>query len=179
MHINEDHFYAEILDPTDFHPLPEGEYGELVLTSLTKKSMPMIRYRTKDITKLDYTPCACGRTTARMAKLKGRTDDMLVVKGVNVFPSQIEGVLLSFKEVGSTYEIIVTREGYIDKLEVRIELVDDSIVGDYAKLEQLSKDIRHALKTVLQIDVKLSIVEHMSLKRYEGKAKRVVDLRKY
>ena len=98
MHINEDHFYAEILSPEDFSPLGEGEYGELVLTSLTKKSMPMIRYRTKDITKIDYSPCACGRTTARMAKLKGRTDDMLVVKGVNVFPSQIEGVLLSLRK---------------------------------------------------------------------------------
>lgn len=179
MHINEDHFYAEILDPNDFHALGEGEYGELVLTSLTKKSMPMIRYRTKDVTKIDYTPCACGRTTARMAKLKGRTDDMLVVKGVNVFPSQIEGVLLSFKEVGGSYEIIVTREDYKDKLEVKVELVDDSIVGDYGKLEALSKNIRHALKTVLQIDVKLTIVDHMTLKRYEGKAKRVIDLRKY
>ena len=179
MHINEDHFYAEILDPDDFHALDEGEYGELVLTALTKKSMPMIRYRTKDITKLDYSPCACGRTTARMAKLKGRTDDMLVVKGVNVFPSQIEGVLLSFKEVGGSYEIVVTREDYKDKLEVRVELVDDSIVGDYGKLEKLSADIKYALKTVLQIDVKLSIVEHMTLKRYEGKAKRVIDLRKY
>ena len=179
MHINEDHFYAEILSPEDFSPLGEGEYGELVLTSLTKKSMPMIRYRTKDITKIDYSPCACGRTTARMAKLKGRTDDMLVVKGVNVFPSQIEGVLLSFKEIGGSYEIVVTREDYKDKLEVRVELVDDSIVGDYGKLEKLSADIRHALKTVLQIDVKLSILEHKSLKRYEGKAKRVIDLRKY
>ena len=179
MHINEDHFYAEILDPDDFHALDEGEYGELVLTSLTKKSMPMIRYRTKDITKIDYTPCACGRTTARMAKLKGRTDDMLVVKGVNVFPSQIEGVLLSFKEVGGSYEIVVTREDYKDHLEVKVELLDESIVGDYGKLEKLSRDIRHALRTVLQIDVKLTIVDHMSLKRYEGKAKRVVDLRKY
>lgn len=179
MHINEDHFYAEILRPEDLSPLPEGEYGELVLTALTKKSMPMIRYRTKDITKLDYSPCACGRTTARMAKLKGRTDDMLVVKGVNVFPSQIEGVLFTFKELGSLYEIIVTREDYKDKLEVRVELVDDSIVGDYGKLEKLSQDVKKALKTVLQIDVKLSIVEHMTLKRYEGKAKRVFDMRKY
>jgi phenylacetate-CoA ligase len=178
MHINEDHFYAEILDPEDFHALGEGEYGELVLTSLTKKSMPMIRYRTKDITKIDYSKCACGRTTARMAKLKGRTDDMLVVKGVNVFPSQIEGVLMTFKELGSSYEIIVTREDYKDKLEVRVELVDDSIVGDYGKIEKLSKDIKHALKTVLQIDVKLTIVDRMTLKRYEGKAKRVFDLRK-
>ncbi|MBQ2701764.1 MAG: phenylacetate--CoA ligase [Clostridia bacterium] len=179
MHINEDHFYAEILSPEDLSPLPEGEYGELVLTALTKKSMPMIRYRTKDITKLDYSPCACGRTTARMAKLKGRTDDMLVVKGVNVFPSQIEDVLFKFKELGSLYEIIVTREDYKDKLEVRVELVDDSIVGDYGKLEKLSQDVKKALKTVLQIDVKLSIVEHMTLKRYEGKAKRVFDMRKY
>ncbi len=179
MHINEDHFLAEILDPNDFHALEEGEYGELVLTSLTKKSLPMIRYRTKDITCLNYQPCKCGRTTARMARLKGRTDDMLVVKGVNVFPSQIEEVLLSFKQLGSSYEIIVTREDYKDNLEVRVELVDDSIVGDYSKVEQLSKEVKHALKTVLQIDVKLSLVDKMSLKRYDGKAKRVFDMRTY
>lgn len=179
MHINEDHFYAELLDTETLTPVGEGEYGELVLTALTKKSMPMIRYRTKDVTKLDYSPCACGRTTARMAKLKGRTDDMLIIKGVNVFPSQIEGVLMTFPEIGGTYEIVVTREDYKDKLEVRVELADDSVVGDYGRLEALSRDVRHALKTVLQIDVKLSIVERMSIKRYEGKAKRVIDLRKY
>lgn len=117
MHINEDHFYAELLDPETFEPKKEGEYGELVLTALTKRSMPMIRYRTKDITALDYSPCECGRTTARMAKLKGRTDDMLIIKGVNVFPSQIEGVLLKFREIGSTYEIVVTREDYKDRLK--------------------------------------------------------------
>ena len=179
MHINEDHFYAELLDTETLEPVAEGQYGELVLTGLTKKSMPMIRYRTKDITKIDYSPCACGRTTARMSKLKGRTDDMLIIKGVNVFPSQIEGVLMTFKEIGNTYEIVVTREDYKDMLEVRVELADDGIVGDYGRLETLSRDIRHALKTVLQIDVKLSIVERMSIKRYEGKAKRVIDLRKY
>lgn len=178
MHVNEDYFYPEIVDPATLEPIDGSDYGELVLTSLTKKSMPMIRYRTKDITKLDYTPCACGRTTVRMAKLKGRTDDMLIIKGVNVFPSQIEGVLLSFKEIGSTYEIIVTRENYQDKLEVKVELVDDSIVGDYGAIEKLSRDIRHALKVVLQIDAKLTITEHMSLARSEGKAKRVIDLRK-
>jgi phenylacetate-CoA ligase len=139
----------------------------------------MIRYRTKDITKLDYSKCECGRTTARMAKLKGRTDDMLVVKGVNVFPSQIEGVLMTFKEIGSSYEIVVTREDYKDNLEVKVEVIEDSIVGDYGKLEKLAVDIRKALKTILQIDVKVRLVEHMSLKRFEGKAKRVVDLRKY
>ena len=153
MHINEDHFYPEIVDPATLEPTDGSDYGELVLTSLTKKSMPMIRYRTKDVTKIDYSPCKCGRTTARMAKLKGRTDDMLIIKGVNVFPSQIEGVLLSFKEVGSTYEIIVTREDYKDKLEVKVELVDDSIVGDYGAIEKLSKDIRHALRTVLQLSL--------------------------
>ena len=179
MHINEDHFYAEVLDPATLTPAADGEYGELVLTALTKKSMPMIRYRTKDITRIDYSPCACGRTTARMAKLRGRTDDMLIIKGVNVFPSQIEGVLMTFPEIGGTYEIIVTREDYKDKLEVRVELADDSIVGDYGRLEKLSRDIKHALRTVLQIDVKLSLVERMTLKRYEGKAKRVIDLRKY
>ena len=114
-----------------------------------------------------------------MAKLKGRTDDMLIIKGVNVFPSQIEGVLLTFKEIGSTYEIIVTREDYQDKLEVKVELIDDSIVGDYGAIEKLSKSIKHALRTVLQIDAKLTITEHMSLARSEGKAKRVIDLRKY
>ena len=179
MHINEDYFYPEIVDPVTLEPTDGSDYGELVLTSLTKKSMPMIRYRTKDITKIDYTPCKCGRTTARMAKLKGRTDDMLIIKGVNVFPSQIEGVLLTFKEIGSTYEIVVTREDYPDKLEVKVELIDDSIVGDYGAIEKLSKNIRHALRTVLQIDAKLTITEHMSLARSEGKAKRVIDLRKY
>ena len=179
MHINEDYFYPEIVDPVTLEPTDGSDYGELVLTSLTKKSMPMIRYRTKDITKIDYTPCKCGRTTARMAKLKGRTDDMLIIKGVNVFPSQIEGVLLTFKEIGSTYEIVVTREDYQDKLEVKVELIDDSIVCDYGAIEKLSKNIRHALRTVLQIDAKLTITEHMSLARSEGKAKRVIDLRKY
>ncbi len=179
MHINEDYFYPEIVDPETLEQTDGSDYGELVLTSLTKKSMPMIRYRTKDVTKIDYSPCKCGRTTARMAKLKGRTDDMLIIKGVNVFPSQIEGVLLSFREFGSTYEIIVTREDYQDKLEVKVELVDDSIVGDYGAIEKLSRDLRHALRTVLQIDAKVTITEHMSLARSEGKAKRVIDKRKY
>lgn len=179
MHINEDYFYPEIIDPTTLAPTDGSDYGELVLTSLTKKSMPMIRYRTKDITKIDYSPCKCGRTTARMAKLKGRTDDMLIIKGVNVFPSQIEGVLLGFSELGSTYQIIVTREDYKDKLEVKVELADDSIVGDYGALENLKNRIHHALRTVLQIDAKLTLAEHMSLARSEGKAKRVFDMRKY
>ena len=180
MHINEDHFYPELLNPETLTPVEhEGDYGELVLTSLTKKSLPMIRYRTKDITSLNYAPCECGRTTVRMARLRGRTDDMLIIKGVNVFPSQIEGVLMGFKEIGSSYEIIVTREDYSDKLEVKVELEDAAIVGDYGKLEALSREIKGKLKSVLQIEVKLSLVEPRSLKRFEGKAKRVTDLRKY
>ena len=179
MHINEDHFYPELLSPDTLRPVEDGEYGELVLTTLTKKSMPMIRYRTKDITKIDYSPCACGRTTARMAKLRGRTDDMLIIKGVNVFPSQIEGVLLTFPEIGASYEIVVTREDYKDRLEVKVELLDEKIIGDYGAIESLSRRIKNALKTVLQIDVKLTIVDHMALKRFDGKAKRVTDLRTY
>ena len=126
MHINEDHFYPEVLNPETFEPVPDGTYGELVLTSLTKEGMPVIRYRTKDITALDHSPCKCGRTTVRMAKLRGRTDDMLIIRGVNVFPSQIEGVLMNMPEVGGQYEITVYREGYMDKLEVRVEVADGS-----------------------------------------------------
>ena len=179
MHVNEDHFIVEVIDPDTGKVLPEGERGELVFTCITKEAFPLLRYRTRDIGIISRKPCPCGRTFIKMSKPMGRTDDMLIIRGVNVFPSQIEGVLLSFKEVGSTYEIIVTREDYKDKLEVKVELVDDSIVGDYGAIEKLSKDIRHALRTVLQIDAKLTITEHMSLARSEGKAKRVIDLRKY
>ena len=177
MHINEDHFYPEVLDPETFEPVEDGVYGELVLTSLTKEGMPVIRYRTKDITALDHTPCKCGRTTARMAKLRGRTDDMLIIRGVNVFPSQIEGVLMNMPEVGGQYEIIVTREGYMDKLEVRVEVADGSYLTDFNKLEALRAKIKHNLRTVLQIDSVVKLVEPLSLKRYEGKSKRVTDLR--
>ena len=165
------------LDPETFEPVEDGVYGELVLTSLTKEGMPVIRYRTKDITALDHTPCKCGRTTARMAKLRGRTDDMLIIRGVNVFPSQIEGVLMNMPEVGGQYEIIVTREGYMDKLEVRVEVADGAYLTDFNKLEALRAKIKHNLRTVLQIDSVVKLVEPLSLKRYEGKSKRVTDLR--
>lgn len=178
MHINEDHFYPEVLNPETFEPVPDGTYGELVLTSLTKEGMPVIRYRTKDITALDHSPCKCGRTTVRMAKLRGRTDDMLIIRGVNVFPSQIEGVLMNMPEVGGQYEITVYREGYMDKLEVRVEVADGSYLTDFNKLEALRQKIKHNLRTVLQIDAIVKLVEPLSLKRYEGKSKRVTDLRK-
>ncbi|HIV00502.1 MAG TPA: phenylacetate--CoA ligase [Candidatus Stercoripulliclostridium merdipullorum] len=178
MHINEDHFYPEVLDPETFEPVPDGTYGELVLTTLTKEGMPVIRYRTKDITTLDHTPCKCGRTTVRMAKLRGRTDDMLIIRGVNVFPSQIEGVLMNMPEVGGQYEIVVTREGYMDKIEVKVEVADGSLLVDYDNLIKLREKIRHNLKTVLQLDAQVKLVEPLTLQRFEGKSKRVTDLRK-
>lgn len=178
MHINEDHFYPEIIDPNTLKPLADGEWGELVITTLTKQGMPMLRYRTKDITRLIREKCACGRTTVRMDKIQGRSDDMLIIRGVNVFPSQIEGVLLNIAELGGgNYEIIVTRDGHMDKLEIRVELRDSSLLDNFSALEALHAKIRHQLKTVLQIDAVVKLVEPLSLKRYEGKAKRVTDLR--
>ncbi|MDR0697290.1 MAG: phenylacetate--CoA ligase [Christensenellaceae bacterium] len=177
MHINEDHFYPELLDSDTLEEVQCGEYGELVLTTLTKFGMPIIRYRTKDITKLDDAPCKCGRTTMRMSKLKGRSDDMLVIRGVNVFPSQIEGVLLNMSDVGGQYEIIVSRENYMDKLDVIVEVADGSLLTDLHKLNSLRDKIKNNLKTVLQLDVTVKLAEPLSLKRYEGKSKRVFDNR--
>lgn len=179
MHINEDHFYPEIIDPNTLKPVADGEWGELVLTTLTKQGMPMIRYRTKDITRLMRERCECGRMLVRMDKIQGRSDDMLKIRGVNVFPSQIEGVLLNIPELGGgNYEITVTRDGHMDKLEIRVELRDTSLIDDFSALERLVGKIRHNLRTVLQIDAVVKLCEPLSLKRYEGKAKRVIDLRK-
>ena len=178
MHINEDHFLCEILKEDILEPVTEGEYGELVITTLTKEGLPMIRYRTKDITNITTEPCKCGRTLARMDKIKGRTDDMLIIRGVNVFPSQIEGVLMNISEVGGNYEIIVTREGCLDAIEIKVELNDASLLSDFKLLDALVAKIKHNLKTVLQIDAKVKLVEPQTLKRFEGKAKRVTDLRK-
>ena len=178
MHINEDHFLCECLDRETFEPIAEGEYGELVITTLSKEGLPMIRYRTKDITRITKEPCKCGRTFARMDRIIGRSDDMLIIRGVNVFPTQIEGVLLNIPEVGGNYEIIVTREGYMDCLEILVEVNDGKLLTNFAMLEKLKERIRHDLRTVLQIDAKIKLVEPETLKRFEGKAKRVTDLRK-
>ncbi len=171
MHINEDHFYPEIVSRDTLEPLPDGEWGELVLTTLTKEGLPMLRYRTKDITRITRGRCDCGRTTARMDRIRGRSDDMLKIRGVNVFPSQIEGVLMSIDKITGNYEIIVTRDNHMDRLEIKVEVSDGSLLDSYANLENLVKEIKHKLKTVLQIDAKIT------LKRFEGKAKRVTDLR--
>lgn len=177
MHINEDHFYPEIIDPDTGEVLPAGAQGELVLTSLTKEAQPTLRYRTRDITRLIYDPCSCGRTTVRMENIKGRSDDMLIIRGVNVFPSQIEGVLLHQPGIGPHYEIVVTRQNYIDQLEVKTELIDSSLLEKWSELEALQNRIRGELRTVLGLDVRVTFVSPNTLKRFEGKARRVTDLR--
>ncbi len=179
MHINEDHYYAEIIDPATGDVLPRGSEGELVVTTLTKEGMPVLRYRTKDITKIDYEPCACGRTFARMDKPKGRSDDMLKIRGVNVFPSQIETVLMSFKEIAPHYQLVLTRENFADHLEIKVELLEQysSLLDNFPALSELHAKITKEMKIVLGIQTKLTIVGCKTLERFQGKAKRIVDLR--
>lgn len=176
MHINEDFFIPEIIDPETEEVLPPGEKGELVITCIYKEALPLIRYRTKDVTRLIYEPCKCGRTTVRMENLDGRTDDMLKIRGVNVFPSQIEEVLLGIDEIGPHYEIIVTRKNHSDILEIRVELVEP--VDAYKELEELEKKIKHRLRIVLGLDAKIRLESPNTLQRFEGKAQRVKDMRK-
>ena len=177
MHINEDHFIPEIIDPNTGEVLPHGEKGELVISCITKEALPLIRYRTGDITRLFYEPCKCGRTTVRMENLSGRSDDMLIIRGVNVFPSQIEEVLLDVEEIGAHYEIIVDRKDYLDVMEIKVELCDDTLLDSYARLGELEKKIKFNLRTVLGLDAMIKLVAPRSLKRFEGKARRVTDLR--
>lgn len=178
MHIADDHFISEIIDK-DGKVLPTGETGELVLTSLTKQGLPILRYRTKDITQLMEGPCKCGRTNTRMKKCMGRTDDMLIIRGVNVFPSQIESVLVGMEEVGPNYEIVLyTDDSYMDRLQVKVELADARCLDSYAHLERLEEKIRHSIYTMLNIHVEVKLAEPYTLKRFEGKAQRVSDLRK-
>jgi len=176
MHINEDYFIPEIINPETGEVLPEGEWGELVITCIKKEALPLIRYRTKDITRLHYEKCRCGRTTCRMENLSGRSDDMLKIRGVNVFPSQIEEVVLSVAGLGPHYEIIVEREGYSDKLTVRVELAE--ITDSFKEIETIEKNIRNKLEVVLGLDAKIKLESPNTLARFEGKAKRVKDLRK-
>lgn len=178
MHINEDHFLPEIINPDTGEVLGPGERGELVITTITKEALPIIRYRTKDITSLHYEKCQCGRTTVRMSKIQGRSDDMLILGGVNVFPSQIEEVLINAPGIGPHYQIRVFKKDYLDKIEVDVELKDATYLDSFSKLETLNQDIRGRLRTVLGIDAKVNLVQPASLPRFEGKAKRVIDERK-
>ncbi|MDD2956494.1 MAG: phenylacetate--CoA ligase [Oscillospiraceae bacterium] len=178
MHIQADFFIAEIVDPDTFEPLPAGEEGELVFTTITKEGMPMIRYRTKDLTVLHTERCACGRTSPRMEKIRARTDDMLIIRGVNVFPSQIESVILRHAEVEPHYMIYVDRVDNSDTLEVHIEVNEDTFSDQVKKLEDLAKEISADIQSVLGIKAAVRLVEPRSIQRSEGKAVRVIDKRK-
>lgn len=178
MHINEDHFIPEIINPETGEVLPAGEKGELVVTCISKEALPLIRYRTRDISRLMYEKCQCGRTTVRMENLSGRTDDMLKIRGVNVFPSQIEEVLLSMDEIGPHYEIVVDRKGHSDILTIRVELAADKMTDSYKEIEAIEGKIKNKLKIVLGLDATIKIESPNTLQRFEGKAKRVTDLRK-
>jgi len=180
LHIAEDHFFMEVIDPDTGEPLPEGVEGELVFTSLTKEGLPVIRYRTGDIASISSEPCPCGRTHARMSRISGRTDDMLIIRGVNVFPSQIESVLL---EVGYTephYLLVVDRENNLDVLTIMVEVSSELFAsGEVRKLEQLGNKIRGEIESTLGISVRVKLVEPKTIERSEGKAKRVIDNRKF
>lgn len=177
LHIFEDHFLPEIVDPKSGEPLPYGERGELVLTTLTKEAMPIIRYRTGDITSLNPETCVCGRTLVRMGKISGRTDDMLIVRGINVFPSQIETVLLQVEGVQPHYQIIVDRQHSLDDLEVWVEVSEEVFADEIRGLEALGREIRNELRHVLGISARVKLVEPRTIQRSEGKAKRVIDRR--
>lgn len=177
MHINEDHFIAEIIDPDTGEVLPEGTMGELVFTCITKEALPLIRYRTRDIAMLTREPCSCGRTFIKMTKPAGRTDDMLIIRGVNVFPSQVESVLLQFSGTTPNYQLIVDRVGALDTLEVQVEM-DENMTFDAVRLiEKREKEIRGALESTLGIAAVVHLVSPKTIARSEGKAKRVIDKR--
>lgn len=178
LHIFEDHFIPEIIDPVTGDSLPPGSRGELVFTTITKEAFPVIRYRTRDITSLNYEKCECGRTMVRMNKVTGRTDDMIIIRGVNVFPTQIESVLLDIGETEPHYQLIVDRKGSMDSLEVWVE-VSEKLFSDKVKgLEGLEKTIAHKIESILGISGKIKLVEPKTIPRSEGKAQRVIDKRK-
>jgi phenylacetate-CoA ligase len=179
LHIFEDHFIPEIIDPETGAILPPGTEGELVLTALTKEALPIIRYRTKDVTILNYEKCSCGRTLARMKKTLGRCDDMLIIRGVNVFPSQIESVLMEIEEVEPHYLLIVDRIDYLDHLEVWVEVPEHIFTGNLRDLENLTVKIKRRIDSLLNLNVKVKLVEPKSIERSQGKAKRVIDNRKF
>lgn len=177
LHIAEDHFVPEILDPNTLQQLPEGSIGELVFTTLTKEAMPLLRYRTRDLSSLDYSVCACGRTNVRMSGIFGRSDDMLIIRGVNVFPSQVESALLEVQEAKPHYMLIVDRKGNLDTLEIQVEIDDKYFSDEMVQLNNIRNKIKHKVESILGISVIISLVEHRTLARSEGKAKRVIDKR--
>jgi len=179
LHINEDHFYPEIIDPETLQVLPAGSMGELVFTTLTKQGLPLIRFRTRDLTRLTYDKCKCGRTMVRMEKCLGRSDDMLIIRGVNLFPSQVESVLLEMSEIKPHYLLIVDRVNNLDTLELKVE-VDEAFFQDkISQLETLRQKLQNNLENSLGLGIKVTLVEPKIIERSEGKAKRVIDKRKF
>jgi len=177
LHIFEDHFIPEIIDPVSAEVLPEGSEGELVFTTVSKEALPIIRYRTRDLTTLNYQPCACGRTQVRMRKCLGRSDDMLIIRGVNIFPSQVETVLLEISEATPHYRIIVDRENNLDRLTVEVEVEEAFFFDRISQIQELRERMKHALESALGIGVGVRLLEPKTIERSEGKAKRVIDNR--
>lgn len=177
LHIWEDHFIPEIINPDTGEVLPHGEQGELVITTLTKEGIPMIRYRTRDITRLIAEPCVCGRTHIRLARMSGRTDDMLIIRGVNIFPSQIESVLVNIEGVEPHYQLLVDREENLDTLEIQVEVNEKTFSDEIKVLQDLTQRIRKEIKDLLGISCKVRLVEPKTIARSEGKAQRVIDRR--
>ena len=178
LHVFEDHFIVETINPETGETVPNGEEGELVFTALTKEAFPLIRYRTGDMSRLMKEPCRCGRTLARMARISGRSDDMLIIRGVNVFPSQIENILLGIEGLEPHYELIVDRDGKLDTLEIRVEVSETSFSDEVRTLQKLEKRISKDVKDYLGVSAAVKLVEPKSLQRFEGKAQRVIDKRK-
>ncbi len=193
LHINDDHFLPEIINPETGEVLPEGEMGELVITTLSKEAFPLVRYRTGDITRLTTEPCVCGRSNTRMARVSGRSDDMLIIRGVNVFPSQVESVLLMSPQIEPHYQLIVDRKGAMDNLDVQVEISPDlyreiseallslddvQYFTEHETLIHLKSQIQKNVKDIIGINVRVGFREPGSIERSEGKAQRVIDLRK-
>jgi len=178
LHINEDHFIPEIIDPVSLEVLPAGERGEMVFTTVSKEGLPLIRYRTRDLTRLNYSPCECGRTLVRMEKCTGRSDDMLIIRGVNLFPSQIETVLLEMTETLPHYMIIVERKNNLDSLQVQVEVEEQFFLDKISQLQNLRQKIQSNLESALGLSVDVKLVEPKTIQRSEGKAVRVIDNRK-
>ena len=179
LHIFEDYFLPEIIDPKTLQPVAPGETGELVITTLTKEGIPLIRYRTKDLTSLSYEKCECGRTTARISRFKGRSDDMLIIRGVNVFPSQVEAALLTVDGITPNYQIVVDRVNYQDTLEILVEVEERFFSDEIKELEGLTRKIAHTIQQAIGLSAKIKLVEPKSIERSMGKAVRVIDKRKF
>ncbi len=179
LHVNEDHLLIEIIDPQTLEPLPVGEFGELVITTLTKEAFPLLRYRTRDLTRIIPESCKCGRTLIRLDRIKGRTDDMIIIKGIKVFPSQIEEILFDIQGIEPHYQIVIERKGFVDELTVLVEASEELFFDEMRKQQEFINLVKERLMSELDIPLNVKLVEKKSLERFEGKAKRVIDKRTY